>query len=115
MLIVVVVAELVADLFFPPAPNLVLKIFRWLVLHNKPTSASTNWATSKPAAHDYAIGNGDLLSISVFDVPELCRDLRVSQSGTISVPLVPTRREVSGLTEIQAQRKIAEVLKQMDW
>ena len=28
-------------------------------------------SNSKPAAHDYVIGDGDLLSITVFDVPEL--------------------------------------------
>ncbi len=66
--------------------------------------------TSKPAPHDYIIGNGDLLSISVFDVPELTRDLRVSQSGTIGIPLVPARLHITGLTETQAQQVIADVL-----
>jgi polysaccharide biosynthesis/export protein len=60
--------------------------------------------------HDYVIGNGDLLSIQVFDVQELNRDVRVSQTGTIGIPLVPVRLHVAGLTEIQAQLKIAEVL-----
>ena len=67
-------------------------------------------SNSKPAAHDYVIGDGDLLSITVFDVPELTRDVRVSQTGKISIPLVPVRLEVTGLTEIQAEQKIAEVL-----
>ena len=67
-------------------------------------------SNSKPTAHDYVIGNGDLLSITVFDVPELARDVRVSQTGTISIPLVPVRLEVSGLSELQAEQKIAEVL-----
>jgi len=62
------------------------------------------------APHDYVIGNGDLLSIDVFDVKELSREVRVSQMGTIAIPLVPVRLHVSGLTEIQAQQKIAEVL-----
>lgn len=66
--------------------------------------------TSKAPAHEYTIGNGDLLSISVFDVPELTREVRVSQSGTISIPLVPTRLHISGLTEIQAEQMIADVL-----
>lgn len=65
---------------------------------------------SKPTSHEYTIGNGDLLSISVFDVPELTREVRVSQSGTISIPLVPTRLHISGLTEIQAEQMIADVL-----
>ena len=60
--------------------------------------------------HDYVIGDGDLLSISVFDVPELTREVRVSQTGTISIPLVPVRLEVTGLTEVQAEHKISEVL-----
>jgi polysaccharide export outer membrane protein len=64
----------------------------------------------KSQIHDYVIGDGDLLSISVFDVPELTREVRVSQTGTISIPLVPVRLEVSGLTEVQAEQKIAEVL-----
>ncbi len=49
----------------------------------------------KTAPHDYTIGNGDLLSITVFDVPELSREVRVSQSGTVSIPLVPVRLGVS--------------------
>jgi polysaccharide export outer membrane protein len=60
--------------------------------------------------HDYVIGNGDLLSIQVFDVQELSREVRVSQTGTIGLPLVPVRPHISGLTETQAQLKIAEVL-----
>jgi polysaccharide export outer membrane protein len=56
------------------------------------------------------IGNGDLLAVQVFDVQELSREVRVSQTGTIGIPLVPVRLHVSGLTETQAQSKIAEVL-----
>jgi len=67
-------------------------------------------AASKPAPHDYTIGNGDLLSISVFDVPELTRDVRVSQSGTIGIPLVPARLHIAGLSEAQAEQMIADVL-----
>src|SRR6516225_11214774 len=60
--------------------------------------------------HDYLIGPGDLLNISVFDVPELTREVRVSQTGTIGIPLVPVRMHVAGLTEMQTEQKIAEVL-----
>ena len=61
-------------------------------------------------AHDYVIGTGDVVSVEVYEVPELSRDLRVSLTGTIGIPLVPTRLYVVGLTEMQLQRKIAEVL-----
>src|SRR5579859_8142042 len=67
-------------------------------------------AAARMAPHDYVIGNGDLLSIEVFDVKELSREVRVSQTGTIGIPLVPVRLHVSGLTEIQAEQKISEVL-----
>lgn len=67
-------------------------------------------ASRSPAPHDYIIGDGDLLAIQVFDVAELTREVRVSQTGTIGIPLVPVRLHISGLTEMQAERKIAEVL-----
>jgi polysaccharide export outer membrane protein len=65
---------------------------------------------AKSAPHDYIIGEGDVLDVSVFDVPELTRQLRVSQTGTISIPLIPVRLRVTGLTELQAEQKISEVL-----
>jgi polysaccharide export outer membrane protein len=62
------------------------------------------------APHDYVIGSGDVLEISVFDVPELSKEVRVSQTGTISIPLIPVRMRVAGLSETQAEEKIAELL-----
>jgi len=60
--------------------------------------------------HDYVIGNGDLLDISVFDVPELSKEVRVSQTGAVSIPLIPARIHLTGLSETQAEMKIAELL-----
>jgi polysaccharide export outer membrane protein len=65
---------------------------------------------ARTGPHDYAIGSGDLLNVTVFDVPELSRDVRVSQAGTIAIPLLPARLHVSGLTETQAEQVIADVL-----
>jgi polysaccharide biosynthesis/export protein len=70
-------------------------------------AASTN---RTPPPSDYVIGAGDLVNVQVFDVPEISRELRVSQTGTIGLPLVPVRLQVAGLTEIQTERKITEVL-----
>jgi polysaccharide export outer membrane protein len=67
-------------------------------------------AAVRTGPHDYVIGNGDVLSIEVFDVKEFSRDVRVSQTGTIGMPLVPVRLHVSGLTELQAEQKITELL-----
>ena len=67
-------------------------------------------AAARLTPHDYVIGNGDLLEIEIFDVKELSRDVRVSQTGSIGIPLVPVRLHVAGLTEVQAEQKISEVL-----
>ncbi len=67
-------------------------------------------ASARVMPHDYVIGNGDLLDLEVFDVKELSREVRVSQTGSIGIPLVPVRLHVAGLTEVQAEQKISEVL-----
>src|ERR1700722_13134102 len=67
-------------------------------------------ATARYVPHDYVIGAGDTINIDVFDVKELNREVRVSQTGTIGLPLIPVRLQVKGLTETQAEQKIAEVL-----
>jgi polysaccharide biosynthesis/export protein len=72
------------------------------------TLAASSSRTPQPT--DYVIGPGDLVNVQVFDVPEMSRELRVSQTGTIGMPLVPVRLQVAGLTEIQTERKITEVL-----
>ena len=59
---------------------------------------------------DYVIGSGDLLSIEVFDVPELTREVRVNESGYVSIPLLPVRVQATGLTTFQFQDKVSELL-----
>ncbi len=59
---------------------------------------------------DYLIGAGDLLGIDVFDVPELSRDVRVNETGYISLPLMPSKVRATGLTPFQLQDKLAELL-----
>src|SRR6202048_288921 len=67
-------------------------------------------ATARYIPHEYVMGSGDTINIDVFDVKELSREVRVSQTGTIGLPLIPVRLQVKGLTETQAEQKIAEVL-----
>ena len=62
-------------------------------------------AKARYIPHDYVIGSGDTISIDVFDVKELSRDLLVSQTGTIGLPLIPVRLQVKGLTETQAEKR----------
>ena len=59
---------------------------------------------------EYLIGSGDLLGIEVFDVPELSRDVRVNETGYISLPLMPAKVRAAGLTPYQLQDKLAELL-----
>jgi polysaccharide export outer membrane protein len=63
---------------------------------------------------DYVLASGDLLGIEVFDVAELTRDVRVSELGFISLPLLPVRIRASGLTAFQLQDKLAELLQAND-
>ena len=59
---------------------------------------------------DYLIGSGDLLAIEVFDVPELSREVRVNETGYISLPLMPAKIRAVGLNPFQLQDKLAELL-----
>lgn len=59
---------------------------------------------------DYVIGSGDLLGVEVFDVPELSREVRVNETGFISLPLIPVKVRVAGLTTFQLQDKLEELL-----
>src|ERR1700730_4973673 len=59
---------------------------------------------------DYIIGSGDLLGIEVFDVPELSRDVRVNETGYLSIPLLSIKVQATGLTSFQLQDKLAELL-----
>src|SRR5574337_1141477 len=59
---------------------------------------------------DAVIGSGDLLHVEVFDVAELTRDVRVGDSGFISMPLLPVRVRAAGLTAFQLEEKLAELL-----
>jgi polysaccharide biosynthesis/export protein len=56
------------------------------------------------------IGSGDVIHIDVFDVTELSRDVRVGDTGDISLPLIPGRIHVAGLTTFELEAKIENLL-----
>ena len=58
---------------------------------------------------DYKIGPEDLLEISVFEVGELNKTVRVSFQGNISLPLLGILR-VKGLTASELEREIRDLL-----
>jgi polysaccharide biosynthesis/export protein len=59
---------------------------------------------------DTTIGSGDLLHIDVFDVPDLSRDVRVNNTGYISMPLIPGKIMAGGLTPFQLEEKLEQLL-----
>ncbi|WP_048811689.1 polysaccharide export protein EpsE [Methylobacillus flagellatus] len=61
------------------------------------------------ADSDIVLGPGDVLRISVFEQPDLSLEVRVSESGTITYPLIGEVR-VGGETPAAAERKIASML-----
>jgi polysaccharide export outer membrane protein len=65
---------------------------------------------AKPTITDIPIGAGDVIHIDVFDVPELSRDVRVSTTGNIALPLVHERIRVAGVTPFQLEQTIQEKL-----
>ncbi len=60
--------------------------------------AKASQVAAPARAEDYVIGPDDLLNVYVLDVPELSRDYRVSAAGTITVPVLATPLDASGLT-----------------
>lgn len=58
---------------------------------------------------DYTISNADLINVSVLGEKEMDRQVRVSQSGTITYPLIGSV-EVGGLSTSQAEAAIATKL-----
>ena len=62
------------------------------------------------AQQPYLLGPGDIIKINVFKNPDLSIDARVSESGTISYPLVGSVA-VGGITPSAAEHKIAQMLK----
>lgn len=67
-------------------------------------------ALDRTRMHDIPVGTGDLLHIDVFDIPELSRDVRVSDVGDITYPLIPGKIQVAGLTSFQLEEKLEQLL-----
>lgn len=78
-------------------------------------AAATHISSSAQATQEEAgqivIGSGDLLSITVFDVPDLNQVVRVSERGYITLNLIGEIK-VGGLTPAAAAKIVEEKLKQ---
>jgi polysaccharide export outer membrane protein len=62
-----------------------------------------------PPAESLLLTAGDLISVSVFDVPELEKHVRITDHGSITLPLVGEML-VAGLTPAQAERSVSLAL-----
>lgn len=68
-------------------------------------------AASHGPVGDIPIGAGDVVHIDVFEVPDLSHDVVVSETGLISLPLIPDRIPVAGCTPFEMDKKIEDLLK----
>jgi polysaccharide export outer membrane protein len=70
------------------------------------------WAQTQALAQakpDYLLGAGDAIRVQVFQNPDLTLDSRVSESGSITYPLIGSV-DVSGLSIATAEQKISDAL-----
>jgi polysaccharide export outer membrane protein len=75
---------------------------------NEKIQKLANLARAHPV--DTPVGAGDLLHIEVFDVAELTRDVRVSETGEVSYPLIPGRIPAAGQTPFQLETHLEQLL-----
>lgn len=113
-------------LFFVTAASLLL-FFSWLAL--PPFISGQETVEKKPApslalnrdesaqqerdsfVREYRVGPKDLLEIKVFELPELNQTVRVSEDGSISLPLLG-KVDVQGLTKDALEQKLARLLEE---
>ncbi len=81
------------------------RIIKWLIA----TAFMMLMLNVHAAESDLLLGSGDVLKISVFEQPDLSLEVRVSESGTITFPLIGEVK-VGGGTTAQAERKISDQL-----
>jgi polysaccharide biosynthesis/export protein len=58
----------------------------------------------------YALGTGDVVRMTVFQQPDMTTETRVSETGTITIPLLGPV-DVAGLTSKQVESRIGDLLK----
>jgi polysaccharide biosynthesis/export protein len=73
-------------------------------------SAQNPPASPAAATREYRIGPEDLIEVTVFEVPELSRTVRVSAAGEISLPLVGAVK-AAGLSPIELEQSLTDLLR----
>jgi len=83
-----------------------IRVFKQFLL----LCALTFVGSATAQVRDYLLGPGDIISVKVFESPELSIEARVSENGTISYPLIGNL-PVGGLTASATGSLIAKRLK----
>jgi len=70
-----------------------------------------SWQEQEGFVKEYRIGPKDLLEITVFELPELNQTVRVSEDGSISLPLLG-KVLIESLTKEELEKKLADLLEE---
>jgi polysaccharide biosynthesis/export protein len=84
---------------------IILFCFPVLFAQNEAWNQRIQQLSFADAGNDYQLGPGDLIQIDVFGVENFRQNLRVSSSGTVTVPYLGTVR-ASGLTTMQLEESL---------
>jgi len=66
-------------------------------------------AQAQATVPDYVMAAGDVVRVQVFQNPDLTLESRISESGTVTMPLIGAVR-LGGLSAAEAERRIASAL-----
>jgi len=75
-----------------------------------PAASSTKGTNAETRVADYVIGPGDVLAVSVLDAGELSGRFRVTESGFLTLPSLPTQLKAEGLTALELSKAIGKAL-----
>ena len=84
------------------------KLIRWTMLSALIT-AIVPWSYGQQSTGEYRLGPKDLLEIKVFEIPELNLERRVSDAGTLVLPLLG-EFSVTGMTASEVHDKLEAML-----
>ena len=74
------------------------------------TTAPTSSRSQITSPGPETLGPGDLLNIVVYDSPELSRNFRIDDDGSLRLPMLRQRIQVAGLTMDECENTIAAAL-----
>ena len=89
--------------------KVILVVFVGLLLCSSFPFAIAQVGTVKLPIESLLLSPGDLISVSVFDVPELEKHVRITDRGSITLPLVG-EMTVAGLSPAQAEHTVGAAL-----